>query len=87
VKIFHNRLKAKMQGLLCYNKIGCLKLHTVTVSLACPEIFSEGGGVTSGYFFFGGGVQQILLQTEGRKNGNLGGGNLLVRGSNQFANE
>ena len=31
--------------------------------------------------FFGEGVQQILLRTEDRENGDLGGGSPLVRGS------
>jgi hypothetical protein len=39
-------------------------------------------------FFFGGGFQQIQLRTEGRENGDLGGGGSpLVRSSNQFAIE
>jgi hypothetical protein len=32
-------------------------------------------------------VKEILLRTEGRENGDLGGGSLLIRGSTQFANE
>jgi hypothetical protein len=35
--------------------------------------------------FFRGGVQQIQLRTEGRENGDLGGGSPLVRGTAQFA--
>jgi hypothetical protein len=40
-----------------------------------------------GIFFEGWGGQQIQLRTEGRENGDLGGGSPLVRGSAQFANE
>ena len=35
---------------------------------------------------FGGGVQQIQLRTEDRENGDLGGGNPLVRGSGGSCN-
>jgi hypothetical protein len=37
--------------------------------------------------FCSGRVQQIQLRTEGRENGDLGGGCPLVRSSAQFANE
>jgi hypothetical protein len=37
--------------------------------------------------FFWGRVQQIQLGTEGRENGDMGGGSPLVRGSTQFGNE
>jgi hypothetical protein len=36
---------------------------------------------------FVGEVQQVQLRTEGRENGDLGGGSPLVRGFAQFANE
>jgi hypothetical protein len=38
-------------------------------------------------FISGVGVQQIQLRTEGRENGDLGGGSLLVTSSTHFANE
>jgi hypothetical protein len=48
-----------------------------------PRNFFEGGLRQE----FSGGVQQIQLRTEGRENGDLGGGSPLVRGSTQLGNE
>ena len=47
------------------------------MAVAYPGIFFGGGG---------GKVQQIQLRTEGRENGDLGGGSPLVRGSGGSCN-
>jgi hypothetical protein len=41
-------------------------------------------GLPRNFFRGGGGVKKIKLKTEGRENGNLGGGSPLVRGSTQY---
>jgi hypothetical protein len=52
--------------------------------VAYPGTFFGEGGLRQDFLR---GVQQIQLRTEGRENGDLGGGSPLVRGSAQVANE
>jgi hypothetical protein len=66
-----------MKGFLCVGSFSfsaCRRSH----------ITAQDSG---GHRIFFGEVQQIQLRTEGRENGDLGGGSPLVRGSTQFAND
>jgi hypothetical protein len=81
----------------CSTKMHYLRIETFGQCLILRYTLDGSNTVTTAhgvtqwrtYEFCSGGwrVQQIQLRTEGRKNGDLGGGTPLVRDSAQFENE